>query len=187
MKKRSEAGGNATKFFGMRKSVGTNYMDRAMGVYMGIFGNVPQVSIYLSMPTDANGADRRQQGRLHAALRKRSDPAGEVLLVDHDVFLAGSLPRREPDQAVFHWQPHARHENQCGWLADPLRLRKSPGPDKEGNWLPAPSGPFWTVMRCYGAGRIIDGMYKQPDYVREAAEITIRGDGDEDARRVWLS
>ena len=26
-----------------------------MGVYMGIFGNVPQVSVYLSMPTDADG------------------------------------------------------------------------------------------------------------------------------------
>jgi hypothetical protein len=30
-------------------------MDRAMGVYMRIFGNVPQVSVYLSMPTDAAG------------------------------------------------------------------------------------------------------------------------------------
>ncbi len=35
--------------------VSTDYISRALGVYMGIFGNVPQVSVYLSMPTDADG------------------------------------------------------------------------------------------------------------------------------------
>ena len=55
MKKRSEAGVDAAKFFGTRERVGTNYIDRAMGVYMGIFGNVPKVSVYLSMPADAAG------------------------------------------------------------------------------------------------------------------------------------
>jgi hypothetical protein len=41
----------------------------------------------------------------------------------------------------------------------------SPGKDKESNWLPAPSGPFWTVLRTYGpAQEIIDGAYKQLPY-----------------------
>jgi hypothetical protein len=26
---------------------------------------------------------------------------------------------------------------------------KSPGKDKEANWLPAPNGPFSMVLRCY--------------------------------------
>ena len=40
---------------------------------------------------------------------------------------------------------------------------KSPSKDKESNWLPAPNGPFWIVMRCYGpAPEIINGAYKQP-------------------------
>jgi hypothetical protein len=52
MKKWSEAGVDAAKFFGPpRTRIGTSYMDRAMG----IFGTVPQVSVYLSMPTDAAG------------------------------------------------------------------------------------------------------------------------------------
>ena len=25
----------------------------------------------------------------------------------------------------------------------------SPGPDKESNWLPAPAGPFWLLLRNY--------------------------------------
>ena len=46
---------------------------------------------------------------------------------------------------------------------------KSPGKDKESNWLPAPSGPFWTVLRNYGpAEEIINGSYKRPDYVAQA-------------------
>jgi hypothetical protein len=26
---------------------------------------------------------------------------------------------------------------------------ESPGKDREGNWLPAPNGPFWMSMRLY--------------------------------------
>jgi hypothetical protein len=40
---------------------------------------------------------------------------------------------------------------------------KSPGKDKESNWLPAPEGPFWLVMRTYGPGKtILDRTYKVP-------------------------
>jgi hypothetical protein len=39
------------------------------------------------------------------------------------------------------------------------------GKDKESNRLPAPSGPFWTVLRNYGPAEIINGSYKRPDYV----------------------
>ena len=55
LKQRSEGGIDAAKFFGTRTKVGTDYMNRALGVYMGIFGNVPQQSVYLSMPSDAVG------------------------------------------------------------------------------------------------------------------------------------
>ena len=38
---------------------------------------------------------------------------------------------------------------------------KSPGKDKESNWLPAPEGPFWLVLRSYGPGKsILDKTWK---------------------------
>ncbi|HEY4260779.1 MAG TPA: DUF1214 domain-containing protein, partial [Schlesneria sp.] len=43
---------------------------------------------------------------------------------------------------------------------------KSPGKDKESNWLPAPAGKFVLMMRLYwpkeSAPSIIDGSWKPP-------------------------
>jgi hypothetical protein len=166
MKKRSEGGVDAAKFFGTRKHVGTNYMDRAMGVYMGIFGNVPQVSVYLSMPDDANGAllDGSKasytlqfpKGQLPPvkffwSITMYSIP--QRLLVENPITrysIGSSTPGLKP--------------NADGSLTIYVSA-KSPGKDKDSNWLPAPNGPFWTVMRCYGpAPEIINGSYKKPLY-----------------------
>jgi len=35
--------------------------------------------------------------------------------------------------------------------------------DKESNWLPAPEGPFWPIMRTYGPEKaILDKTWKLP-------------------------
>jgi hypothetical protein len=39
----------------------------------------------------------------------------------------------------------------------------SPGTDKESNWLPAPKGPFWTILRLYRPQAAASGgSWKQP-------------------------
>ena len=39
----------------------------------------------------------------------------------------------------------------------------SPGKEKEGNWLPTPNGPFYTVLRIYGPGENeLNGTYQLP-------------------------
>ena len=44
---------------------------------------------------------------------------------------------------------------------------KSPGKDKESNWLPAPEGPFWMVLRTYGPGEtILDKTWEVPSVIR---------------------
>mgnify|MGYP001085997548 CR=1 FL=1 len=40
---------------------------------------------------------------------------------------------------------------------------KSPGKDKESNWLPAPEGTFSLYLRCYWAEQaILDGTWMPP-------------------------
>jgi hypothetical protein len=39
----------------------------------------------------------------------------------------------------------------------------SPGADKEANWLPAPKGPFFAVLRVYWPkAEALDGKWKAP-------------------------
>jgi hypothetical protein len=43
---------------------------------------------------------------------------------------------------------------------------KSPGADKETNWLPAPDGPFSLYIRAYwGKPAILDGSWQPPKIV----------------------
>ena len=40
---------------------------------------------------------------------------------------------------------------------------ESPGKDKEPNWLPAPAGPFFAILRLYWPKEAaLDGTWKQP-------------------------
>jgi hypothetical protein len=172
MKKLSEGGVDSGKFFGTREHVSTNYMDRAMGVYMGIFGNVPQVAVYLSMPADSAGnpLDGSKAAYTLTFAKGQLPPVKyfwsitmynipERLLVENPI-KRYSIGSSTPGMKT----------NADGSLVIYVSA-KSPGKDKESNWLPAPSGPFWTVLRTYGpADEIIDGSYKQPDYVAQATK-----------------
>ena len=182
MKKLSEAGVDAAKFFGTRERVGTNYMDRAMGVYMGIFGNVPQVSVYLSMPTDAAGKPLDGSKAAYTLTFAK----GQLPPVKY----FWSITMYSIPQRLLVENPIKRYSigsstpglktNDDGSLVIYVSA-KSPGKDKESNWLPAPSGPFWTVLRNYGPDeKVINGTYKRPDYVGSGNEIgqcsTIKGE-----------
>lgn len=170
MKQLSEGGIDAAKFFGTRKQVCTNYMDRALGVYMGIFGNVKEVSVYLSMPADADGTPL-DGGKSTYTLTFTRDQMPPV-----DYFWSITmykLPQRLlVDNTINRYSIGSATTglriNEDGSLVIYV-CKESPGNDKVSNWLPAPDGPFWTVMRCYGPSQsIIDGTYRRPDYVAES-------------------
>jgi hypothetical protein len=40
----------------------------------------------------------------------------------------------------------------------------NPGPQKQSNWLPAPDGPFYVVLRVYLPGEtVVDGSWQRPN------------------------
>ena len=45
--------------------------------------------------------------------------------------------------------------------------KASPGKDKEANWLPAPDGPFYMVLRLYGPEPdALEGKWTPPPVVK---------------------
>ena len=151
-------------FFRSRKDAGTDYDDRALGVFVGIFGNVKKVSVYFAVPGDDQG-DPFDGSRHNYAI----------------TFAADEIP---PARNFWSWTMYQLPQR---WLVDNPIDRysigsatpglqtaadgsitiyfqaESPGADKESNWLPAPEGPFWLVLRTYGPGEsILDKTWKLP-------------------------
>jgi len=168
MKKASTHISDPSLFFRSRKDSNKDYFDRALGVYVGIFGNVKAVSVYFAVPKDDKG--ELLDGSNH----------------DYQItFAADAIP---PAKNFWSWTMYKTPQR---WLVDnPINRysigsstpglktaddgsitiyfqARSPGKDKESNWLPAPEGPFWLVLRTYGPGKpILDKTWKLPPVKR---------------------
>jgi hypothetical protein len=169
MKKLSEGGVDAARFFGTRETVGTNYMDRAMGVYMGIFGNVPKVSYYISIPADSAGQPLDGSKAAYSI----TFPKGQIPPVKYFWSITMySIPQRflveNPIKRYSIGSSTAGLKSNADGSLVIYVSAKSPGKSNESNWLPAPNGPFWTVLRTYGPDdSILNGNYKRPDYLAQ--------------------
>ncbi|MBW2161895.1 MAG: DUF1254 domain-containing protein, partial [Deltaproteobacteria bacterium] len=155
-------------FFRSRKDLNKDYFSRALGVMAGIFGNVKKVSVYFAVPED-------DQGELFDGSK------GNYTIT----FTADQIP---PAKNFWSWTMYKLPQR---WLVDnPINRysigsptqglkkaadgsitiyfqAKSPGKDKKSNWLPAPEGPFWLVLRTYGPGKsILDKTWKMPPVKR---------------------
>jgi len=168
VKKASEGAVDPGSFFRTREDLNKDYFGRTMGVFMGIFGNWEKVSVYFSVGSDDKG--ELLDGSMHSYQLK---------------FTADQIPPAKNFWSITMYKLPQR------WLVDNPIDRysigsatpglktaadgsitlyfsaKSPGKDKESNWLPAPEGPFWMVPRIYGPGEsILDGTWKVPPIKR---------------------
>ncbi len=151
-------------FFRSRKDLDKDYFNRALGVLVGIFGNVKEVSVYFATAKDDKGElfDGSKHNYEIKFTKDQIPPAKNFWsitmyklpqrwLVDNpiDRYSIGSATpglKTAPDGSItLYFQA------------------KSPGKDKESNWLPAPEGPFWPILRTYGPGKaILDKTWKLP-------------------------
>lgn len=155
--------------FGTRESLAGNYLYRMSAAVNGIYGNSKEEAIYPFYMTDSSGQPLTGNG-------------GRYTL--H--FAPGQLP---PVNAF--WSITMYDEKTKLLVANPIerylinspmlpKLRKfkdggmtlyiqyaSPGPGKQTNWLPAPNGPFFIVMRLYWPKpEAFDGTWTKPALVR---------------------
>lgn len=158
---------NPSDFFGTRDMIGLDYVNRALGVYVGIFGNWPTQAVYLAKPTDANG-EVTDGSKASYTL---TFPAGNLPPVKYFWSMTMyRLPQRWlVDNAIDRYSIGSKtpglQQSPDGSLTIYISAN-SPGNDKESNWLPAPEGPFWIVLRTYGPSQeLIDGAWQRPELV----------------------
>ena len=156
-------------FAGARNTLNPTYLNRALGVYMGIFVNVAQQSVYFSLPVDADGKPF-EGGKYNYTLEMSKDQIPPVKYFWSITMY--SLPNRflveNPIKrySIGSATPGLKTGNDGSITL--FFSAESPGTDKESNWLPAPSGSWWLVMRTYGPDdSIVDGTYQVPPIKRQ--------------------
>lgn len=155
----------SSDFFGTRSHLNNNYMYRFAGARLGIYGNSGEEAIYTGYYVDADGqpADASKH-RYVLRFPKGSLPPNEAFwsLTMYDgksqLLVDNPLKRYLINSAM---EPGLARDGDGG-----LSLyvqAQSPGAGQEANWLPAPSGPFYAVLRIYEPGPSVqNGKWSAP-------------------------
>lgn len=150
--------------FGNREVMKTNYLERAMGAFMGLFGNVSEQAFYASWGSDNTNEPIDASKHNYIVTFKKGE------LPDYKFFWSITmydLPGRFlVDNPINRYSIGSRTKdlkyNQDGSLTIYIQ-HQNPGKGKESNWLPAPNSPFFSVIRFYGPGEsILNGTWKIP-------------------------
>jgi hypothetical protein len=151
-------------FFRSRKDLDKDYFNRALGVNVGIFGNVKKVSVYFATAKDDKGElfDGSKHNYSITFTADQIPPAKNFWS-----FTMYKLPQRWlVDNPINRYSIGSATPGLKKAADGSITLyfqAKSPGKDKESNWLPAPEGPFWPILRTYGPGKpILDKTWKLP-------------------------
>jgi hypothetical protein len=155
-------------FFRSRKDLNKDYYNRALGVMVGIFGNVKKVSVYFATAKDDQGEllDGSKHSYTITFAADQIPPAKNFWS-----FTMYKLPQRWLVENPINRYSIGSATPGLKKAADgSITLyfqAKSPGKDKESNWLPAPEGPFWPILRTYGPSQsILDKTWKLPPVER---------------------
>lgn len=158
---------SAKKNFGLT----TFYLLRAAAAHMGLYGNSGDEAIYPTYLVDAQGAPFDASMNNYTLTFKKGEfppvkafwsltmyDAKTQLLIDNPLnrYLLNSPMM---DQFVFA---------EDGSLT--LYIQKdSPGKELESNWLPAPNGLFYAVLRLYGPEKeALEGKWVNPPLLKAA-------------------
>jgi len=155
-------------FFRSRKDLDKDYFSRALGVNVGIFGNVKKVSVYFAVPKDDQGElfDGSKNSYSITFTADQIPPAKNFWS-----WTMYKLPQRllvdNPINRYSIGSPTPGLKKAADGSITLYFSAKSPGKDKESNWLPAPEGHFWLVLRTYGPGKaILNKTWKVPPVKR---------------------
>ena len=141
---------------------GTDYLNRTGTAKSNIYDNLPAETKYMYTDDDSQGQQLQGQDTYAITFAQGQLPPVKG-------FWSLTLYNAEP---LFHDNPlrrylagHAEQEPrlQRGRFTALYAGAKSPGKDKENNWLPAPDGTFSLYIRAYWPENpILDGTWTPP-------------------------
>jgi hypothetical protein len=150
--------------FGTRAALKNDYMSRMSAAVLGIYGNSKDEALYPVYFVDSD--NQTLDGTNRYALRFASGQLPPV-----NAFW--SLTMYELPSSLLFANPLNRYLINSPMLPTLKRdadggitlyvQNESPDANKESNWLPAPKGPFFTVMRLYWPKTAaLNGQWKAP-------------------------
>jgi hypothetical protein len=151
--------------FGTREHLKNNYLYRYAAARLGIFGNSAEEAIYHGYFLDGSGAP------LDAATKRYAVTFAKGALPPANAFWSVTMYDGKTQLLVDN--PLNRYLVNSPLLPQlktgpdgglTLYVQKdSPGKDKEANWLPAPAGPFYLILRLYEPrADALDGTWQVP-------------------------
>ncbi len=152
-------------FFGTRQELKNNYMYRFAGARLGIYGNSGAEAIYVGGFVDADGqpvdaSKHRYVMRFPKGGLPPNDAFWSLTMYDGktQLLVANPLKRYLINSSMV---PQLKRGADGGTTL--YVQAKSPGADKEANWLPAPDGHFYTILRIYQPKpEVQSGKWKAP-------------------------
>lgn len=146
---------------GSREFYNGNWALRAAAAKLGIYGNSQEEAVYPFTRSDVSGV--ALDGSKHTY--QLNFPAGQLPPVN----AFWSVTMYDGNSQLLIENPINRYLINAPMLPDlkknpdgSLTLyiqHKSPGKDKEANWLPAPNGPMFVVMRLYWPKTEVPSVY----------------------------
>lgn len=151
--------------FGTRDFLKNNYVYRFVGAKLGIYGNSREEAFYpayfadeLGNPPDASL--HRYELRFEAGQLPPAKAFWSLTMYDgkSQLLVANPLQRYLVNSTMLDQFKYGDDGSLTLYVQ-----RESPGAESESNWLPAPDGPFYCIMRIYiPQPETFSGEWKQP-------------------------
>lgn len=158
--------------FGTREFLQNNYLFRMTSAALGIYGNSKEEALYPAYYMDSEGQKLNGANRYTVRFEPGQLPPANAFWSITMYELPASLLVANPiDRYLINspMLPHLKRDDDQGITL--YIQNESPGQNKESNWLPAPTGPFWVTVRLYWPkAEALNGTWKLPPMQRVKEE-----------------
>ena len=151
--------------FGTRDFLNGNYLYRYVGAKLGLYGNSKQDALYFAYFVDGNHQPLDASKSSYELRFPKGDlPPNKAFwsLTMYDgktqLLVANPLNRYLLNSTTMKSYAYGADGSLTLNIG-----RDNPGPKEQSNWLPAPDGPFYAILRVYLPGdAVLNGTWKKP-------------------------